>query len=425
MTLIHTKLTLKKRTKVVFRTSESFPQQIQLPSSSRLLLFGMRFTKRDLSRLLFKNVSPLKLLLHGICIGICLLPALATLIVGLIVFVTSPSDNITTPTQCTILSKLQCVTTSATSTTTPQQTSATFTSSSSNSVRHHQSTIVNSQKLINEKSSPIECTYTVSFTIIPSQSGQQIIHASTIPFPKVSTHSNYTLNQQVSCFYDESNPKNVSFDKTNLVHFYTIVGLGVIGVGGCLLFLVLVSMTIFFTNLCRFCVGHSQMRSQRKRRLRRNLLSILIPRSSDKSSAINTEDDYEDDYQTDSSVERALDSSSTTRGILQYGAMGNRDEGNGYYYSNANKKHARFNVASSGSSNGSGISGNNSFLVHVTSSTRVKKNKSSVLIDERHFYQHSDEESEHDEKTDSSVEDIPVEILASSLNRASYPAHNL
>lgn len=74
----------------------------------------MRFTKRDLSRLLFKNVSPLKLLLHGICIGICLLPALATLIVGLIVFVTSPSDNITTPTQCTILSKLQCVTTTIT-----------------------------------------------------------------------------------------------------------------------------------------------------------------------------------------------------------------------------------------------------------------------------------------------------------------------
>ncbi|KAG2379480.1 hypothetical protein C9374_006597 [Naegleria lovaniensis] len=428
----------------------------------------MRFTKRDISRLLFKNVSPFKLILHGICIGICLLPAIAVLIVGLVVFMTSPSDNITSPATCIILSKLQCITNNKNNNLVhhherrvihshhhQEEEIHTFSSSSERKLLaqpHHKAsslsqsssslfvhsshstfTVQSSSSSDNTKHASLittQCTYSVSFTIPSSEQQQQhpisaetTIKSSIIPFPRDSPYANYTLQDRVPCFYDPRNPKNVSFEKTNLIHFYTIVGLGVIGAGACLLLLVLISVGIFCTNFCRFCVEYKKTKRKRRQLFRKSMLHKMITMY---GSSGESEDGYTSSSSNEGGARFGLNHSSSIEGILNYGSTDRKREsiGNGYYYSNANKSPSKFRNSGANSSGSSHVMLSPMQYQGILSSTQVLRNDKSFHVDEKYFYQHSDDEDHENTLSSSSVEDVAVEIVSTPNHPPSFPAQN-
>nr|CAG4709140.1 unnamed protein product [Naegleria fowleri] len=464
----------------------------------------MRFTKRDISRLLFKNVSPFKLILHGTCIGICLLPAIAVLIVGLVVFITSPSDSITSPATCIILSKLQCITnqeeeqfhhqphqlcsspqqqqqllslsdksidqvlllslkTSLSEKTCSSSSSASSSlndspdeirsyssssslssslfsflsssSSSSSTILPSSISFLSSTPSTNDDSSShaslitTQCTYSVSFNL-PSSSEYPLgetIKSSIIPFSKNSPYANYSMQDHVPCFYDPHNPKNVSFEKTNLIHFYTIVGLGVIGAGACLLLLVLISVGIFCTNFCRFCVEYKQTKRKRRQIFRKSMLYKMIMIYGQNSSSGESEDGYTSSSSNEGAMGMrfGLNHSSSIEGILNYGSTDHKRQsfGNGYYYSNANKSPSKRNsgINSSGSSH---TMLSSMQYQGILASTHVLRNDKSFHVDEKYFYQHSDDEDHENTLSSSSVEDVTVEIVSTPTRPPSFPAQN-
>ncbi|KAL9657137.1 hypothetical protein ABK040_002762 [Willaertia magna] len=200
--------------------------------------------------------SPFRLLLIGVCLAFCFIPSIIFFVIGLSIYFTSPyKDSINTPTVCTLTSNIHCILSSQ----------STFVNNNflDDSVNYLLNGIINFNN--NNSSKTASCTFSVRYK---TQNGKTI-DSSAVPFPIHSIYSQYQMGQQVKCYYDITKPLNVSFTKITFLHYYTILGLAIIGISSLLLLFVFFCLCIFSINLVVFCLKFFHER--RKREWKRDL----------------------------------------------------------------------------------------------------------------------------------------------------------